>query len=259
MATNIQSNYKVKLIAVSSLLTGISSNAASYVTFEVTPTFSESGDVNYDPIQPIHMPGGMQVYKSTPSRRFSIGATLISRTSDEATQNMRYLQTLRGWRMPYFGSSSTITDPNQKLARTKLITNSTTNTNAATRLTPEQRAQAAVQRAQTEGIELLGAPPDVLYLYAYSTNLNDSRNIYFGVNINRVPVVLTSLVITYPTDVDYLPIYANDDPLGNSTGPTSEPFPMKMDVQISLAETHSPREYENFNLTLFKQGKMTGF
>lgn len=256
MATDTQqNNYKVRLIAVSSLLLGTSATSASQVIFEVTPTFSESGDVGYDVIQPVHMPGGIQVYKQTSARRFSIGATFISRTSAEATQNLRYLQVLRGWRMPYFGSSST-TNPEQKLARTNVKTNQTSNT--VRTLTPEQRAAAAIQRGKTEGIELLGAPPDVLYLYAYSTNANDSRDVNYGVNINRVPVVLTGLEISYPNDVDYLPTYANDDS-GSLYDNTSEPFPMKMDVTVSLAETHSPREYEQFNLAAYKQGRLTGF
>jgi hypothetical protein len=206
------------------------------------------------------MPGGIQVYKQTSSRKFSVGATFISRTSEEATQNLKYLQTLRGWRMPYFGNSSTLTDdPAQKLARTKVTTNQTTNT--VTPLTPEQRAMAAVKRGKEEGIELLGAPPDVLYLYAYSTGANDARNVNYGVNINRVPVVLTGLEISYPNDVDYLPTFSNASTglYGVAYDNTSEPFPIKMDVTISLAETHSPREYESFSLALYKQGKLTGF
>jgi hypothetical protein len=256
---NLQNNYKVRLIAVSSLLFGTSSSSASQVTFEVTPTFSESGDVGYDAIQPIHMPGGMQVYKQTSSRRFSIGATFISRTSQEATQNLMYLQALRGWRMPYFGNSSTLTDDQKKLTRTNITTNQITN--AATPLTPEQRAKAAVKRGKEEGIELLGAPPDVLYLYAYSTGDNNSRQVNYGVNINRVPVVLTGLEISYPNDVDYLPTFSNTSTglYGVSYDNTSEPFPMKMDVSVTLAETHSPREYESFSLALFKQGRLTGF
>jgi hypothetical protein len=204
------------------------------------------------------MPGGMQVYKFTSSRRFSIGATLISRTSLEATRNLKQLQTLRGWRMPYFGSSSTTTKA-QKFARNDRVkTNQVSNTD--TPLTPAQRNAAAKERA-SYGVELLGAPPDVLYLYAYSTSANDGRNIQHGVNINRVPVVLTSLDIAYPNDVDYLPTYANDTTGLNGAlyDATSEPFPMKMDITISLMETHSPREYENFSLALFKQGKLTGF
>jgi hypothetical protein len=162
--------------------------------------------------------------------------------------------------MPYFGNSSTLTDdPAQKLARTNAQTNPVAN--AVTHLSPIDRAKAAIARGTSEGIELLGAPPDVLYLYAYSTGANDARNVNYGVNINRVPVVLTGLEISYPNDVDYLPTFSNTSTglYGVAYDNTSEPFPIKMDVTISLAETHSPREYENFSLSLYKQGKLTGF
>jgi hypothetical protein len=146
-----------------------------------------------------------------------------------------------------------LTSDQKKLTRTQVTTNRS--------LTPEERADAAIARGATEGIELLGAPPDVLYLYAYSTSDNNSRQVNYGVNINRVPVVLTGLEISYPNDVDYLPTFSNISTglYGVAYDNTSEPFPIKMDVTISLAETHSPREYENFSLALYKQGKLTGF
>jgi hypothetical protein len=236
----IINNYKVRLIAVSSIISGISSSTASQVAFDVTPTFSESREAVYESIEPIHMPGGMQIYKRTSARKFSIGAHLISRTSKEATQNLMYLQLLRGWQMPYFGINSSTID--SQIGSTQA---------------------AARAGAQTNGVapvpQLLGAPPDVLYLYAYSTGYNDARIITNGVNINRVPVVLTSLDIAYPDDVDYLPTYSNSTNTAQVYDDTSEPFPIKMDITISLMETHSPREYEQFNLAAYKTGKLTNF
>jgi hypothetical protein len=163
-----------------------------------------------------------------------------------------YLQVLRSWQMPYFGASSTISS-GFSAARTKL------QPNTEVPLTAHERQANAIRRGKAEGIELLGAPPDVLYLYAYSTQANDSRLVNYGVNINRVPVVLTSLDITYPDDVDYLPTFANGASATGAWDETSEPFPIKMDVNISLMETHSPGEYERFNLAQYKQGKMTNF
>lgn len=98
----------------------------------------------------------------------------------------------------------------------------------------------------SKSIELLGAPPEVLYLYAYSNN-RSSRDKGW-VNINKIPVVLTSLQITYPEDVDYIPSSLNQ-----------EPFPVRIDVSVSLTETHSPLEYENFSLKDFKLGKLNHF
>ena len=113
------------------------------------------------------------------------------------------------------------------------------------------------QKSSGTGVELLGAPPDVLYLYAYSSGVSSGagqdRPNKYGVNINKVPVVVTSLNITYPDDVDYIPTYSNGDPR------KSEPFPVKMDVEISLVETHSPREYERFDLMKYKKGVLVNF
>lgn len=252
MANTIQNNnYKVRLSAVA--------NTASRVVFEVTPTFSESGGVEYEAITPVHLPGGIQVYKRTNSRTFSIGATFISRNSQEATTNLHNLQRLRGWRMPYFGLSSTLTSDQRFVRNEQVEVNHASNNTRS--LSTHDRNVLAQERARKRGVELLGAPPDLLYLYAYSTSTNNSRDIKHGVNINRVPVVLTSLDITYPNDVDYIPTLANNQQSSDQApwNDTSEPFPMKMDVTISLLETHSAREYERFNLAAYKQGKLTGF
>ena len=94
---------------------------------------------------------------------------------------------------------------------------------------------------------MLGAPPDVLYLYAYSSPT--SRDGKSHVNINRVPVVLSQLGIQYPDDVDYIhTFYAN-----------LEPMPTKMSVTLMLLETHSPFEYEQFSLQNFKAGRLNHF
>ena len=239
---SLHSKYKVRLVSVLGLNTAFSSGDLNSVIFEVTPQFSESGNVEYTPVQPVHLPGGIQTYKYTHSRTFAISAKLISRNSADAIKNMKYLQTLRSWRYPFFGNSGTAelapknrngaaTDINRKIQQIKM---STTESNSS--------------------VELLGAPPEVLYLYAYSTSANDKRdpgNIN-NININRVPVVLTSLSITYPDDVDYIPA---------SVSPTSktEPFPIKIDVSINLVESHSPTEFERFNLKAYKEGKLTNF
>lgn len=262
---DFSNNYKVRLVSVASLIDGISTGDIEQVIFEVTPSFTESRSVEYSPITPVHMPGSIQVYKNTNSRQFSIGAHFISRTSDEATQNMIYVQTLRAWMLPYFGSTSTLnTNANRPQAKTnQRNANIATNQPTERPLTPEERARLAQNRVAASGIELRGAPPDVLYLYAYSTPSNEQvdqsaeRSVAFGVNINRVPVVISNLEITYPEDVDYIPTYANSG--NNVYDKTSEPFPMRMDVSITLLETHSPREYEKFDLTKFKFGVLPNF
>lgn len=249
-----ENNYKVRLIPIASLTYGgdPSSIRESQVAFDVTPSFTETRSAEYTPVTPVHMPGAMQVYKHTNSRQFEITAHLISRSVGDALKNMAYLQKLRGWLLPYFGATDTIND-SQRQARAN-ASYTQTNQNLQPQ-TPQERDSSVRRRVQTEGVQLRGAPPDVLYLYAYSSGANDLRGIGPRVNINRVPVVMTNLGITYPEDVDYIPVF---DP---SEGPsqTSEPFPRKMDVSISLVETHSPREYEKFDLMAYKLGNLVNF
>ena len=255
---NDENNYKVRLISVASFMG--TAGLREQVIFDVTPKFSESREVEYAPITPVHMPGSIQVYKNTKSRTFTIGARFVSRTVAEATQNMRYLQRLRGWTMPYFGASSTLDSTSQQIrnnAKTgQTRTDQLTGSGDDRVLTPEESMEIRQSQMQT-GTELLGAPPDVLYLYAYSTSKNDGnssgRPTISGVNINRIPVVMTSLNITYPDDVDYIPTNSNGSP------DISEPFPIKMDVDITLIETHSPREYEQFDLIKYKRGVLVNF
>ena len=257
---NSDNNYKVRLVSVASFMA--SASQMEQVTFEVTPKFSESREVEYSPVSPVHMPGSMQVYKNTKSRSFTIGAHFISRTMEEATVNMLNLQTLRGWMMPYFGSTSTLGD--NKATRDKAKSNQQQADDATGQPTGDRKLSdsevaALRQKQMNAGTEMLGAPPDVLYLYAYSSSSNDgggsgsARPATYGVNINKIPVVITSLNITYPDDVDYIPTYSNVD------ARKSEPFPIKMDVDITLVETHSPHEYEMFDLMKYKRGVLVNF
>ena len=266
MAQTADLNYKVRLISVASLA-GIGSY--DEVVFNVTPRFSESREVEYTSLTPIHLPGGIQVYKNTRARSFSLTAHLISRTMEEATVNMIYLQTLRGWTMPYFGASSTLSSSDVANRRSASASQAAADSNASGGYTTSDMLERSLdageqnkialnrQKSSGTGVELLGAPPDVLYLYAYSSGVSSGtgqdRPNKFGVNINKVPVVVTSLNIAYPDDVDYIPTYSNGDPR------KSEPFPVKMDVEISLVETHSPREYERFDLMKYKKGVLVNF
>lgn len=236
-------NYKVRLIPISSMKFGDTTSIAdSQVVFEVTPTFNESRSVNYSTIDPVHMPGSIQMYTNTGTRTFDIGAQLISRNAADATTNIRYLQILRSWTMPYFGQTNTLTQANIIARHDNSV------------FGPEDPNVSALERIRSEGVQLRGAPPDVLYLYAYTTDSNVStggRSTPTS-NINRVPVVVSNLSISYPDDVDYIPV--------DTTGTGKyEPFPVKMMVGLTLLETHSPREFERFDLAAFKAGTLANF
>lgn len=195
------------------------------VIFDVSPEFRESRQVLYKNIDPLHAPGGIYQYASTASRTFSIEAKLIARSINEATRNLAYIQYLRAWAMPVFGS---------------------------------------VGNNAPVGEDILGAPPAVLLLTAYSpgkpkvsdtqkTVSNPTVNGYdvvtptYGSNIYNIPVVITSLDIPFPCDVDYIPTV------------NSYPVPMVTTVSILLVETHSPNKYSGYNLQDFKNGSLINF
>ena len=205
-----------------------------FVTFDVTPDFIETRNVNYSSLEPLHQPGQIMIYKNTSSRNFNVSnARMVSRTTEEADRNLRRLWMLRGWTMPRFGrNSSTLSGP-QRANRQSDFNGTSEFFNE-----PDKRDKL--------GVEALGAPPQVLKLSAYSNPASQSgrRN---PQHIDRVPVVIQQLNIPYPSDVDYIP---------TSTG---VPMPIIMTVDITLVETHSPSEYERFSLNHYRSGILRNF
>ena len=212
------------------------------VNFDVTPDLSETRQVNYKTIEPVHMPGQLYVYNNTTARSFSLtGIKLISRTQTEADLNMARLRLLRAWTMPRFGAcSSTLTKENRK-NRQLYAYEANNNPNS-----PEyERVEdwVAVNPTQRQvGTERLGAPPPVLFLSAYAQESDRSPG-----HLRRIPVVINSLSINYPSDVTYIP----------ST--SGQPMATVMTVDIQLLETHSPSEYSKFSLDDFRRGRLRGF
>jgi len=212
------------------------------VSFTASPTISENRNVNYNALEPLHAPGAIQVYKNTASRSFQLSdVRLISRTIEEATLNLRSLWRLRSWCMPRFGRSSTL-NAEQRANRTDFEANDF-------ELTAEERSSVF-------GTELLGAPPPVLYLSAYSreigttatTSASGAAAIWqIQQHINRVPVVINQLSIPYPNDQTYI------------TTENGTPMPAILNIDLALLETHSPDSYEAFDLDAFRQGRLPGF
>lgn len=203
--------YKVKLIHPGS---------STAVVFDAAPDITESGNVTYRSVDPLHSPGGIQVYTNTTSRTFSLaGVKLFSRNQVEATYNYNRMMMLKGWRYPNFGA------------------------------TPAQD--------DLFGSQPLGQPPAVLEFSAYAAP--SSNGAMANGLIHRVPVVITALTITYPTDCDYIPTVQIENDLTVAHIPSGIPFPTVMSIEISLLEDHSPSQYAKFNLSDFKRGKMVGF
>lgn len=222
------------------------------VTFDVTPDIIENRNVNYKTMDPIHMPGSIHVYGSTSSRTFNISnVKLVSRTPEEASKNMWRLHQLRGWGMPYFGNSSSLTDENKfaRSAENRRHIDIIDKRNRRAKAEGGRQvdySDAGLGRVSTNfGRELLGAPPEVLFLNAYSDSTVAQRKV--PMNIHKVPVILQQLSIPYPSDVDYIP--------------TKEgiPFPTLMTLDVTLMETHAPIEYSKFSLQAFREGKLPNF
>jgi hypothetical protein len=212
------------------------------VAFDVTPDISESRSVEYKTLKPVHMPGGIHVYGSTDSRNFSISnIKLVSRTREEAAKNLYRLNVLRSWAMPYFGRT---------------------------------------------GGRLTGAPPDVLALSAYApgptdttsssvlsnqqsdVQFNEGRNDQLSTllpsktrptNLFNIPCVLQSINIPYPSDVDYIPTAELIVDGGETIIRAGTPMPTIMVIDIQLMETHSPSEYNRFDLKKYRQGLLDNF
>jgi len=216
------------------------------VVFDVSPDLTETRNVEYRTMSPIHMPGQIHSYGSTSSRTFSISnVKLISRTIEEATDNMNSLWILRSWTMPYFGERSSTLSENENERR-----------KAFRQLPPDEqkriRGETVDYRKRQYGSELLGKPPEVLLLNAYSdlmdSEIYDDRLRTVQTNIDNVPVVIQSLAIPYTADVDYIPTQ------------NGQPFPRVMILDIQLLETRAPREFsQKFSLSDYKRGTLRGF
>lgn len=92
-----------------------SKQTGEQIVFNVTPTIDESRSSNYEHIAPVHHPGTIQVYKNTESRQFNISVKLIARTSAEASQNVKYINLIRSWVMPYYGQGTANSSEKKRL------------------------------------------------------------------------------------------------------------------------------------------------
>lgn len=211
------------------------------IAFDVVPDVSETRSVEYKSMNPVHMPGTIYAYGHTASRLFGINnARFISRTPQEASYNLAKLNLLRSWTMPYFGQADD---------------------------------------------DLIGSPPDVLSFWAFAVGPsanpvlqggsdNDSPTPPVGSNpeervrathLHNIPTVIHNLQVTYPSDIDYIPTRADTFQFG--TGARSftvevdegVPMPTIMTTDVQLYETHSPREFNTFDLERYRTGRLNNF
>lgn len=84
----------------------------------------------------------------------------------------------------------------------------------------------------------LGAPPPVLEFSGW-------RGL-----VGAVPVVITQVNWTWPKDCDWIPTGDTDD------NGREIPFPTVMNLQISVVESFSAEQFNNFDLEMFRAGRM---
>jgi len=162
------------------------------IVFTVMPRIDENGTVEYESVMPVQHPGGILKYKSSSARTWTVSGRLISRTSAEATLNLKLINMIRAWRMPFHGEGT------------------------ASSVAP-----------------LLGAPPVILTLSAYGPRM-----------IGPSKCVLKSYNWTFDNTLDYVDTFE-----GN-------PFPVILDVSLSLEEAWSPSEYSGFDIVKYKNGEL---
>lgn len=192
------------------------------VAFRVSPeSINESRQAIYKQLEPLHMPGAVQVYTHTTPRNWAVsGVKLISRNGVEAEDNLQTVNLLRSWMSPYFGESKTS------------------------------------GRDNYQG-EMLGAPPPVLLFSAYSdgkfkssqqgSNQYGSETGGMGI-LRSVPVVIQSMNIPFNNDLDYI-----------QTQKSNQPFPAVLPLDFQLVETHAPADFSKFDIIKYKEGKLEGF
>jgi hypothetical protein len=90
-------------------------NPGDMVVFNVTPVVDESRQAAYDPLQPVHHPGAIQIYKTTGPRSLTVSGKFIARTMAEADETLRNLEIIRSWVMPYYGLGTANGDSKERL------------------------------------------------------------------------------------------------------------------------------------------------
>jgi len=76
------------------------------IVFKVMPRISESGGAEYEQITPTHHPGSIQKFRNSTPRTWSVSGRLMSRTVAEASENLKLLNMIRSWRMPFYGEGT---------------------------------------------------------------------------------------------------------------------------------------------------------
>lgn len=222
-----------------------SNTAYSSVVFFITPEMSESRSVSYIEIGDIRMPASLLIYMGSPSRSFTINAKFLARSQAEADVSFRNKSVLESWCVtnPTLGNAlNAVTQVNNQITPQDQQSpgdTASTATQAGNGPLPYLSVPAkstATTQPFTQTTNLFAQSPPVLSLEGY------------GGQFRRIPVVIRSLNISYPTDVDY--VASSNNTL----------VPILQDISITLSEARNIDAgygaMNSFNLSAFKQGTL---
>ena len=82
------------------------SDFGSTIIFDAMPSIDENRSANYRGFTPIQHPGEILKYEGTSARTFSVNVKLFSRTVTEATENLKKINIIRSWVMPFYGQGT---------------------------------------------------------------------------------------------------------------------------------------------------------
>jgi hypothetical protein len=125
--------YKVYLVSTM--------NSGDMFVFKAQPSIQVSEQAEYSTFSPLHAPGQILSFKSSPARTFSVTEfKMISRNSIEASENLKNLHILRGWTKPYFGRSQIQTPTQPEVVDNSMTTDAGINARANSRLARQKGA-----------------------------------------------------------------------------------------------------------------------
>lgn len=180
----------------------------------------------------------------SPSRTFTLNAKFIARSQNEADVSFRNKSLLESWCVTSSGLGGNLTKATTTAASQIALANGdakdpgdtpATNTQDGTTNNKPTQATAPTQTFSAT-TDLFAQSPKVLALEGY------------GGQFRKIPVVIRSLNITYPSDVDYV------------TASGGQWVPIVQDVSISFTEAREISKFtgaiSGFNLQAFKTGTL---
>lgn len=231
-----------RAVKLTSFKNAASKNVDSFsVKFFISPELTTSGSANYAEISEIRQPSSILIYTGSASRTYTINGKFLARTIAEADVAFRNRNLLESWRVP----NSTIGDGGEFKIFNKEEYIGKAEPQKPNDIPAIQKQDAVdmeinPEEEQFTPFQSLGSlfegTPEVLLLEGY------------GAQFRKIPVVITSLSFTFPSDVDYI----------EST--KGALVPILQDVSISLKEarevTSGAASISKFNLSKFKEGTL---